>query len=507
MSRPASDPFRADWTRRGFLRAAAGAVGALALPDRILADPYAPLRRRRTVGDPVRVRGRVRTGGGGLGGVAVSDGLSVVGTDADGRYELLTTSDRPFVQISVPAGHRIPTNPSGTARFYEPLRPDGNREMEAVFDLEPLEVSDERHTALVLPDPQTEDRYETGLLHETTVPDLQATAAATDGEIFGVACGDIMFDNLELYPEWERAVERSGVPFFQVVGNHDLDMANRTDEASTETFTGRFGPRYYSFDRGAVHYVVLDDVFWHGAGYLGYLGRDQLRWLEADLARLEPGRTVIVALHIPVLGTGHVRRGERRPGVSVSVTNRQALYRLLEPFRAHVVCGHTHENDHHWAEGVHEHVCGTVCGAWWSGPICADGTPNGYGVYEIDGEEVTWRHKSTGEEATHQMRLYAPGADPSAPDELVANVWDHDEAWTVVWYEGADRRGALARRVGLDPLSAELHTGPDLPERRSWVEPYPRWLFYAPASPDAREVTVEATDRFGRAYVESIRLG
>ena len=35
--------------------------------------------------------------------------------------------------------------------------------------------------------------------------------------------------------------------------------------------------------------------------------------------------------------------------------------------------------------GIYEHNHGTVCGGWWTGPICEDGTPRGYGVYEVDG--------------------------------------------------------------------------------------------------------------------------
>jgi len=58
----------------------------------------------------------------------------------------------------------------------------------------------------------------------------------------------------------------------------------------------------------------------------------------------------------------------------------------------------------------------------------------------------------------------------------------------------------MARRNGLDPLSVRLHTGPDLPPRRPWVEPITTaHLFYAPAG-RASEVTVEATDRFGNTY-------
>jgi hypothetical protein len=141
-----------------------------------------------------------------------------------------------------------------------------------------------------------------------------------------------------------------------------------------------------------------------------------------------------------------------------------------------------------------------VCGAWWSGPICGDGTPHGYSVYEVSGSEITWRYKSTGFADEHQMRVYLPGGDPSAPQELVANVWDADEGWTVVWYEDGERRGRMARRVGYDPVSLRIHPGDELPPRRTWVDPYRRYVYYAPVSPGAREVRVEATDRFGRTY-------
>jgi hypothetical protein len=215
---------------------------------------------------------------------------------------------------------------------------------------------------------------------------------------------------------------------------------------------------------------------------------------------------VIVTLHIPTLGSAHLRRGARSPAVDVSVTNRQALYRLLEPYRAHIVCGHTHESDHVLEQpGVHEHVLGTVCGAWWSGPICGDGTPSGYAVFEVDGEDVRWRYQSTSHPADHQIRCYAAGGDPKAPDEVVANIWDWDPEWRVLWYADGERRGIMARRIGLDPLSVQLHSGPELPARRPWVDPYPtRHLFYAPATPGVREYRVEATDRFGRTYTSVV---
>ncbi|NNF39607.1 MAG: hypothetical protein HKN71_13130 [Gemmatimonadetes bacterium] len=493
-------------SRRSFLRTL-GAVASTAIltPERVLADPYRILRRPPSA-RIVRVRGVVRAQGRGLSGVAVSDGFDVVATQSDGTFELVTRADREFVALSVPRGHELPsarngTAGHGTARHFRRIVAGSRGEAEAVFDLAPLEGADENHTALFLPDVQTEDRYEMDRFQAETAPDLEATVADLGGEVFGVSVGDIMYDDLTLYPDYEEGVARAGVPFFQCIGNHDLDFDGASDEASTATFSGRYGPRYYSYDRGAVHYVVLDDVLWHGSGYIGYLGYDQLHWLEADLARVEPGSPVIVATHIPVVGSRHERDGEARPEPTVSIGNREVLYRLLEPFEAHVISGHTHENDHIWADGVHEHVSGTVCGAWWTGDICADGTPNGYSVYEVHGTEVRWRYKATGRPVDHQMRLYARGSDPRAPEEFVANVWDADEAWRVVWYEDGQPRGLMARRQGLDPRSVREHAGEDLPERRSWVDPYPtRHLYYAPVAADHGVLRVEATDRFGRTY-------
>jgi hypothetical protein len=153
-------------------------------------------------------------------------------------------------------------------------------------------------------------------------------------------------------------------------------------------------------------------------------------------------------------------------------------------------------------------VVGTVCGAWWTGPICHDGTPRGYAVYEIDGEAVEWRYKSTGHEPDHQMRLYPKGADPTAPDEFLANVWDADAEWTIVWYEDGVRTGRMARRVGTDPMSKQLYEGSDKPQKNSWADPRPTGhLFYAPFNPDANTIRVEATDRFGRTYSETLASG
>lgn len=498
-------------SRRHFLQQAAiGAAwvaGSAGLVGQAVARaPFAPVARPDRA---VRIRGRVHAGGKGLARVAVTDGVSVVQTGADGVFTLVASPRQPFVYVSVPAQCEVPVSATGTARAFQPIVAGAADEMAVEFALAPRREPATRHAFVALADTQTRDAEDMGLLHGESVPDLQRWVAGLQGRpAFGVSVGDIMFDDLSLYPEYERAAKAVGIPFFQVVGNHDLDFSARSAELTTSTFMRHFGPTYYSFDVGAVHYVVLQDVLYHGTGYVGYVDERQLQWLEADLALVEAGRPVVVFAHIPFESRRWTRTGGTGPAPGTSVNNRAAIYALLQRFDTHIVSGHTHEHEHVFQGGVHEHVIGTVCGAWWSGPICHDGTPSGYAVFEVDGTSLRWRYQGTGLAADTQMRLYAPGSDPTAPDELVANVWDWDPRWRVEWIADGEPRGPMARRAGLDPLSVQLHAGPALPKKNSWVEPQRTdHLFYAPVAGATREVQVRATDRFGRVHAATWRRG
>ncbi len=481
------------------------AAGALFLADEILADPCQSIERETAEFVPIRVRGRVHAGGLGIGGASVSDGLSVVRTGQEGGFEFVSSPRRRFVHLSIPAGYRIPVSDTGTARFYRPIPADGGGEMEVEFPLDPERIDDQRHAFILMAEPQTLDGQDVERLHGEAVPDIRKTAGNLSPEpVFGVACGDIMYDRLEYFPEYERAVHRIGIPCFQVLGNHDVDIASRTDERSTRTFERYFGPTYYSFNRGEIHYIVLDDIFWFG-GYIGYLDQVQLDWLRADLSLVEGGGTVVVFMHIPPFTEHHLRQGRREPLRTTVVVNRELLYRLLEPFKAYVVCGHMHEIEYLRDGGVEIHICGALSGAWWSDSICYDGTPNGYGVYRVDGSDITWRYQSTGKDARHQMRLYPPGSVPGSPAEFAANVWGADSTWEVVWYEGGMRKGKMKRHLCIDPLARRLYEGPDLPRKHPWVDPVRTGHFFtARPSASGREVVVEAVDRWGHVYSERL---
>jgi hypothetical protein len=219
------------------------------------------------------------------------------------------------------------------------------------------------------------------------------------------------------------------------------------------------------------------------------------------LSQIEKGKTVVVFTHIPPYNEQHVRFGEKKPSNSETVTNRDALFRLLEPFAAHVIAGHMHESEHLIHQSSRIHGGGAVCGAWWTADICFDGTPNGYPVYEVKGSELRWKYKSTGYAHDHQLRVYPRGSDPKRPEEIIANVWDANVDWSVVWYEDGERKGSMTRGLGLDPLAVKLFAGEQLPAKHKWVDPVNNdHVFYAKASVAAKDIVVEATDKWGRVH-------
>jgi len=453
------------------------------------------------------LKGKVGSNGKGIAGVAVTDGINVTVTDNAGNYELQSNNTAEFVYITVPAGYAIP-NEKGIAKFYVPVTQKGL--FKADFNLEKLKTDDSKHNFIVWADPQIRSEKDAEVLKSRSAPDLRdlVKSYATGTLFHGIGCGDLVWDRFELFDDYRQAVEIANIPFFNLIGNHDMDIDARTDDFSAQTFKRQFGPTYYSFNRGQIHYIFLDDVFYMGAEkkYIGYLTENQLQWIEQDLALVKPGSTVIVSLHIPA-DTGAARRDKKEEELGGTVSNRKKLYKLLEPYKVHLMSGHVHVNQN-WEEGnMMEHNHGAVCGAWWTGPICSDGTPGGYGVYEINGTDIKWFYKSTGHPKEHQVRIYKKGRATDYPDEIMANVWNWDSKWKVEWLEDNQAKGAMEQRVALDPWAVELYAGAELPKKHKFVDPTTAdHLFFARPSANAKAITVKATDRFGNVFTETLQL-
>jgi hypothetical protein len=459
---------------------------------------------------PVLLKGQVLDEAGkGLAGVAVTDGTTIVSTDARGRYSFYTIANAPFVYISLPAGYEIPHD-RGVAQFYKKINAQKGA-FHASFQLKRLERSDKKHFTILWADPQINTDEQAQQLITVSAPDTRAHVQELlkEGPVHGITAGDIYWDNFAMIPPYKKAVEATSIPFFQVLGNHDMDINVRSDEASDDTFHEHFGPSWYSFNRGNAHYVVLDNVFYYSNGYnyIGYITEQQLKWLEQDLARVTPGAPVFVSMHISCY-THEKRRYKRKEDNPGNITfNRQALYNLLKPFNAHVLTGHTHYNENVLEGGVYEHITAALCGAWWTTPICDDGTPAGYGVYEVDADQVRWYYKAVGQPKSYQMRVYNRGSYANRPNDIAVNVWNWDKDWKVEWYEDGVLKGPMNQQMDYDGEAFRLMHGADKPGKYPWIEPrLTDHLFFATPSATAHKVTIEVTDRFGNQYKEEMQL-
>ncbi|RYY54255.1 MAG: metallophosphoesterase [Chitinophagaceae bacterium] len=491
--------------RRNFLRNVGLTGSVLAVPPAILASPGTPATQTPASLEII-LRGRVTGGGQGIAGIAVSDGSSVVATNEKGEYEFPSTVNTEFVFISIPSGYEIPAK-DGIPEFYRQLKkPSGTVVND--FELEKLAGDDSKHVLVVWADTQMATKEDAAQLRTKVVPDLKELLGnyPQGTQFVGLGCGDLIWDKFEIFSDYREAVAQTGIPFYNLIGNHDLDFDARSDENSAITFKRQFGPTWYSFNRGAVHYIMLDNVFFVGVGkkYIGYLSEQQLLWLEQDLALVKKGATVIVGMHIPT-ATGLFKRQKKEEEFGMFLCNRKQLYRILQPYQVHIMSGHTHFNENWEQPGIMEHNHGAVCGAWWTGPICSDGTPAGYGVYEIDGTDVRWYYKSTGFTRDKQFRIYQKGRVKEFPAEIAVNVWNWDPKWKVEWLEAGVVKGNMVQRVGMDPWAVELYEGKELPVKQKWVEPTLNdHLFFARPSAGARQVTIRVTDRFGKVYEENV---
>lgn len=465
--------------RRSFIQSLGLITGGAFIS--LQSEAFTGLKRDKTI------KGRVTNGRKGIANVVISDGYTVVLTDKKGRYTITTDDKATNIFMSTPAGYEFKTDYS-ISRQYETL---GSRN-EYDFKLTPLNKNDDKHGFIIWADPQVKTKKDVKQMMDTAVPDVKELikSMGPNALVHGICVGDIVWDNHALFPDYNKAVADMGIPFFQALGNHDMDYRMGGDETSDKTFKEIFGPTYYSFNRGKAHYVVLDDVRYLGTerNYDGYIVENQLAWLAKDLQYVPKDQLLVISAHIPI----H------------AVKNNKELYALLEGFtNVHIMTGHTHYNLNKITNGIYEHNHGTVCGAWWTGPICSDGTPRGYGVYEVDGSNLKWYYKSTGFDKTKQVSAYVDTL--TNQKRVIANVWNWDPEWKIECFLDGKSIVPLEQQKGFDPLAVELYKGDKMPVTRSFAEPSKtNHLFMAHFGPEIKNVKVVVTDRFGETYSTTV---
>lgn len=430
--------------------------------------------------------------------VKVTDGYKFVGTDAQGAYEIDVHDDATFVYVTIPAGYETPEW-HGAPLFYHELDRKGSTQS-VDFNLVRTGVDETRHMFMVWADVQV---YEEEEIEYVKVAAADAAQVAEEAGLpaFGVSCGDITGDWWSgMSVDIQKATAEAGFPFFTLMGNHDYKGDAKTNEDSKRLYTDLFGPTYYSFDKGQVHYIVMDDVFNYSRHYVGYIEKHQLEWIKRDLEDVPAGNLVVVFSHIPTYSSQAMEQNWQGETMNNIVTNRQALYDILKPYNAHICSAHKHfAENYEIAPGLMEHNAAPLSGLFWQALIAADGVPWGYYVYEVDGQNIKWYFKGVGLPKDKQFSAYRVGEDPEKPDCVVANVWNYDSKWKVEWSENGVPKGEMERYTGHDrAIMKDIHDRCEKEYKWKYLGPANSvHLFCAkPSSPDSF-VEITVTDGFG----------
>ncbi|MGE0823914.1 MAG: metallophosphoesterase [Candidatus Binatia bacterium] len=122
-------------------------------------------------------------------------------------------------------------------------------------------------------------------------------------------------------------------------GEHDASL----DQG--EAYREFFGDTYYTFDHKGVHFIVLDNV----SDPTGTIGDAQLRWLRADLTRLDREQSIVVLTHRPLF--------ELAPQWDWATRDGAEAIKLLLPYEyVTVFYGHIHQEHHHQTEHIAHHA-------------------------------------------------------------------------------------------------------------------------------------------------------
>lgn len=365
----------------------------------------------------------------GIPDVAVSDGQTIVRSDAKGRW-VLYPSEATKVFVIKPDGWTVSLTETGLPDFWVDVHSErANQGIQFALrksSAKTKNTSSEKNRLdlLIFGDPQPKNSQDVGYYEKDIVEPLIGKMQAS----LGISLGDIVHSNLALFPAMNKVTQRLDSPWLHVSGNHDRDHSAPNDESSLGTFSSYYGPDTFAWEESGVSIVVLDNVVHEPdsgvpAKYVGGFRESQFQFLQSYLDSQSKNRRIIIAMHIPVFDTDASPEKD-----TFRDADRQRLFSLLSDFdNVLLLTGHAHTQRHvfHSAKNgwkgkapLHEYNVGATCGAFWSGvkdaagiPESAmqDGTPNGYARLswsETTSPKLTWQVARA--PANKQMQLFAP---------------------------------------------------------------------------------------------------
>jgi len=463
----------------------------------------------------------------GIQDVVVSNGLDCVLTNDSGYYELPLRNNC-VVFISKPGEYMTPVNefnipqffyihyPEGSPELKHPgIKPTGKKPEQLNFPLY-SSTKNNNFEILAIGDPQTKTAEQIDYLRDDIYCDL-----VDSDKQFAIVLGDIMDNDVSLFPYYLEVCKLTNIPFYHVPGNHDLNFAAKSDEHSLDTFISYFGPPFYSFNYGQVHFVILDNVQYTGNNsYFGNIGDQQLQWLKNDLQNVPEDYLIVFSMHIPLFSNVD------NPGKD-HVKDRKELYKILEGReKILALAGHTHtlenvflseEDGWKGTEPIHVIIGGAACGCWWGGPfderglpyaLQSDGVPNGYNILNFEGNSYTHLYQSANYDDDFQVRISSPRGNVKRKmvkyTDIYANVFNAGYDSEVFFSVDGSDFAPMKKKEVYDPYTQQVYRdaltygAPKLCEHL-FMAPLPEKL-----GNGLHSITVKYTDRYGMEFSDSL---
>jgi len=356
---------------------------------------------------PAQISGHVvlheQTATSGAEGVSVTDGYSVVKTDAQGAYTLAPDPSAVFVYITRPSRCDV------LGDWYKPLA------AKVDFALKPA-VDDENDYIFVhVTDTHVSQnpRSVAGLRRF-----VQEVNALTPKPRFVVNSGDLLNLHKALlgtpatghasFRNYAGIMNHLTMPHYAVAGDHTDSSYRLEDFPRGDHRCGKpmyweyLGPHFFSFEYGKIHFVSVDFGYHLGQRQILVNGQNldyptngvqpmHVQWMKQDMANRAPGSFVIT--------TAESDLTRFCPGF-LEIAERHDV-RLQLVGDAHIVS--------YKARPVPCRTGGALSGCWWNPKakqLCPDLSPQGYLIYHVTGEKLDCFYKGLGQRVaviSHRM--------------------------------------------------------------------------------------------------------
>lgn len=395
----------------------------------------------------------------GIAGISVSNQKTIVLSNQSGLFKI-DADENSYIFVIKPSNYSLVGMQGNSNAFFYKI--DNNTNYNFALTPQPIKNN---FTALMVGDPQMRGEKPLKAFSDDIVAEL-----LNQNTLFASILGDIADNDLSIYPAEQAMIKTLPYPVYHVFGNHDIYTKATSNTQAASVFSQYYGPDYFSFNEGNVHFVVLNNVVYQGwnntqnknGDYFGGLPGQQYQWLATNLQKVPKNKLLVIMSHIPFLE---------------KYTNKEAIKKLFGLLQKYpnvlLVSGHLHNIENQFltkkqlwngTQPLQSITVGAACGSWWSGPLderglpvatCMDGSPNGYFKFNFNRNKYRYSFIAANHREDFQMRI-TPSTDTLTQGNL------HNEYISINIFSASKATKVWVKINDMEPMLASNYTATDL---------------------------------------------